>query len=323
MKKIIEKTTWWFYSHQVISSVLLVFLGFGLITLLIYVLDIEWSYDIRDILKAILDKEFVKNLPYFLGLFITLIIPLLFIPLLMRIILEYLLFPQKISLVLSSLHDRCWEIYKLGRTWLRDTIQDVVNKVDGFRTGLLIPKEEIVQVVNALYDITEAERIYATWLLDIKHLADEEKIFLQTTHAKIRTLNKFQLYRFIISNMDFDQLFDRPTDDVILFVKQHNIDNFQLNYIPIYTFKNLLIQHAIKEEKADVLFFDGSLVFIVEIDKNTFQPMDVNGNFILSITDTNTDKEKYSRFFTDLNKNSTNVIEKIRNDASLKGTYGL
>lgn len=318
----IEKIIWWFYSHKEISFLLLLIIEYSVITWIIYKLNLKWNYDIRAILKAVLDEELIKSLPLPLALIINLMI-FLSIPLMIKKIFEVQLFPAKIPKVLNALQDRCWEIYKLGLVWLRDDIQKIVDKVDGFRTGLQLPEDEIKEIVNALYEITCAKEIYATWFLDISNLSDSEKTYILLTHNKIRALNKLKLSRFIISNVQFTNLFpSNPNDNLRWFVQQHNAEQFDLYYIEQQKFNDLLSRYGISPDRADVLFFDGSLAFIIILDQTTFKPYYINNNLVLLVTDTKTDIEKYSNFFAELKLDSTNVFNEIR-QKGYESRYGI
>jgi len=322
--KNLDKAIWFFYSHTILTSIILYISGLCLLTVLTCFLNLKWwNYDVRVILKALLDASITKKTPLSIAHFITFLIPTLF-PFIARVIINQILFPVKISKVIRALHDRCWEIYKLGHIWLRDSIQNIIDKVDGFRTGLQLSQPEISQIVTSLYETTEARRIFATWLLDINILTPDIKNYMETTHRKIQEINKFQLHRFIIGSNTFDNLFSlSSSSDTKWFVQQHNSNSFSLYYINKDHFIQCIKQCGIDEEKCDVLFFDGSLVFILLIDRNTIMPIMYNNRNTLLITDTNTDKEKYSRFFKELKRNSIDVIEKLKQEQQLKFAFSL
>jgi hypothetical protein len=318
-RKIIEKTLWLIYSKEPFFSSFLTIIGLFLIYILAQMLNIKPFYDFREILKAILDKEDLKKLPDIVVFVTTLLISFI-ISISTGSFIKDKILPLKKSQIISTLNDRCWEIYKLGQKWLEDSIQNVLDKVDGFRTGIRVNYEEVCTIINALYEITDTKRIHATWLSDISTLGNEEKSYLEVTHNKIKDLRKFTLTRYFVGN-DIDIFINSPSQDIIWFVRQHSENSFNLKFIQNVSFKTICQNNGIDISKSDVLFFDKKLALLLILDKNTLQPNMINNNYILEVTDTRTDKDKYSKFFTDLENNSIDIINYIKehNKMSLYG----
>ena len=318
MKKNMNKLIWWIYSHLLISTILFYFIAFILMMILISRLGIGY-YDFREILRAILDTNIIKKLPLPISILITFLIPLIF-PIWIRSVVESYLFPTNKSQVISTLYDRCWEICRLGQIWVRDSIQKVIDKIDGFRTGIQVKPLEVSEIVNALYEITDTKIIRTTWLLDINALTDDQRHYLYITHQKVQNLNKFSLTRYFIAD-DMELFTQNHHPNVIWFVKQHNKSRVNLKFISRNNFIQVCNIHGVDLAKCDILFFDERLILLLIIDETSLQPQLINGNYILEITDTPTDKEKYSNFFKDVDSNSTDLLNHIRENQNLTKVY--
>jgi len=316
----INKLIWYIYAKQGISGIVFYLIGLFLLLKLKSWLGVS-SYEIREILKALLDTNIIRNLPSHWQVFITFIIPLIF-PFLIRVFVKDQLLPVDTSQLISTLYDRCWEICKLGQIWVRDSTQRILDKIDGLRTGIQIDSLEVSEIVNALYEITDAKIIQVTWLLDIATLTDQQKSYIEITQNKVRQLNKFSLTRYFIGD-DINIFTNNPSRDVIWFVTQHNGQMFNLKFVQRNTWQQICENYGIPIHRADVLFFDKRLALLLVIDPTTFTPILINNSkYILEITDTRTDNENYSRFFKDLDNNSTDIRQTIQDDPTLRARYG-
>lgn len=314
-----KKFIWQIYKHKWKVYVVLYAIGFILIYCIHSYLNLE-SYDLKDIVKKLLDTEFVKTIPPIIGILLFILLPTIF-PIIGKYLIQYVLAPYRTSKVMETLYDRCWEVADVGSNWIKSRFNKTLADVDGFRTGIQVTPTETEEICNALYHSTDAENVVATCLQSINDLYSNiaKKTYLSTTMQTIIHLNRFKFTRYLITSESFDYLFNStPTDAAKWFVGIHKNANVELYLVDLHLFRGLSIQNGISREHLDILFFDGSVVFSLQTDLTAPDNRVIelpNGKNILFVMD---DKEKilgYQKMFETLKSPdapTTNIIAKIR-----------
>ena len=291
------------------------------------------SYDLKDVVKNILDTEFAQNIPPFIGIFLFFIIPLIF-PILGRLLFQHLLLPYKPSKVIETLYDRCWEVIRVGSGWIESRLDKILADVDGFRVGLQVTPAETAEICNGLYHSTHTKNVVATCLQTISDLYSntEKKMYLSTTMRTIAHLKrerKFSFARYLIGSEDFNNLFNgSPTADVKWFVQIHQQADAKLFYADLDMFKGLSTQNGISEEQFDVLFFDCSAVFFLQTaavgTRNSVVELP-NGKNILFVMDEKQKLLAYGKVFGTLKSqlSSYKDVIKIIKDNNWNSLYGI
>lgn len=313
------KFIWLIYRHRSTTYFVLYVIGLILIFLTHSKLNLQ-SYDIKDILKTILDTEFIRSIPPIWGIFLFFVLPVIF-PVIGKYLIQYFLVPYKTSKVLETLHDRCWEITGVGRQWISKAQDKILAEVDGFRTGIQVATKETAEICNALYDLTTSKKVAATCLQNIQELynSSEKKTYMTTTMQKIGSLtNKLKFSRYYVAPELFDAIFNNnPSDPIKWFVEIHKNAQADLYYVNLETLKTLAVQNGISEEHLDILFFDGSVVFSLQTNSTDQRNQVIelqNGKNILFVMDENEKISGYQKLFNSLNppsSTSINIIEKI------------
>ena len=276
------------------------------------------SYDLLKFLAKLLsylNEKIPAEHPWInivLSLFLTGLITLL-----IGYIIKYWLLPGNKSALLDALIDRCYEITELGCKRIERDIEDVWKWVDGLRTGCPITPEKCQVLGREVVEITRAKKLYATCLQTPEEVYDNLKGFSEIIAEEIRKRGK-ELVRVIICDPDIFDLniatySTLAKEKIKWFVKLH-INCLKLKYIKQNDFLDITTSCGITRNKLDIMLFDDKIVWSLENDGTTFKVIKNNGNYILSLMDSDEDIKSYKGFVDKLNQRSSCVTEYINNN---------
>lgn len=318
-----RRIIWNIYKRQILIGTILYLLGAAGLFCVSNQFD-NSTFDIRSFISLCVNSDTIKSIPPFWGVLIYFLIPLI-IPFIGLALIRYILFPYRITSVLKTLYDRCWEISELGRGWIGKELDNVLGKVDAFRQGIQVVPSEIEEICNSVYEITRVKKVFATCLPSISNIYSdtERKVYMEATLNKIKQINKFDFNRYVISAIGIDNIINNnPTEDIKWFVKLHYQNNdkkkkINLYYKDINSFVALCSQHGISLDKMDVLFFDGSIVLSLQTDPSSRQviflsPYNKNILFVIDLRET---VKAYNRLLNSLHTSSIDIIDLIKKNS--------